>query len=342
MNHSFGSDNHSGIHPLILEAIAKANTGHVPAYGDDIYTAEAKDTVKEIFSPEAEVYFVFNGTGANVLALRSITRPFNAIFCAATAHVWENECGAPECHTGCKFIALPSTDGKITPEQMVAHLAVKGNPHHNQPAAVTVALSTEVGTLYTPAEIKELADFAHRNGIYLHIDGTRLANAVAALGCTAQQLVTDTGVDVLSFGGTKNGMLGGESVIYLNATLGRDAGYERKQLMQLNSKMRFTAAQFETYLKDGLWLENAKSANSMAAYLAERVSEIDRVEIPYPVQTNMVFAKIPESAVEHLSRKGLYRNVDPANPRVLRWVCSFDTTREDVDLLIEELKESVR
>ncbi|MCD7970975.1 MAG: low specificity L-threonine aldolase [Alistipes sp.] len=339
MEHSFGSDNHSGIHPRILEAIIKANTGHVPAYGDDLYTAEASDTIREIFSPNAEVYFVFNGTGANVLALRSITRPFNAIFCADTAHVWENECGAPECHTGCKFIALPSTDGKINTEQMIPHLAVKGNPHHNQPGAVTVALSTEVGTLYTPDEIKELADFAHANGMFLHIDGTRLANAIAALGCTAQQLVTETGVDLLSFGGTKNGMLGGESVIYLNAELGRNASYERKQLMQLNSKMRFTAAQFEAYLSDGLWLENARHANAMASYLAGQIGDL--VEIPYPVQTNMVFARIPQRAIKPLSEKGYYRNVNPADPCILRWVCSFDTTKEDIDALAFALRESL-
>lgn len=339
MAHSFGSDNHSGIHPAILKAIENANVGHAAAYGDDLLTAEAKDTVREVFGIDGEVVFMFNGTGANVLALRSITRPYNAVFCATTAHTWNNECGAPECHTGCKFITVPETDGKITPAQIEPHLLVAGNMHHNQPAAVSVAQSTEVGTFYTPDELRSLADFAHANGMYLHVDGTRLANAIAAADCSPREMITDTGVDVLSFGGTKNGMLLGESVVYVNNTIGWDAVFHRKQLMQLASKMRFISAQFEAYLTGDLWLENARHANSMAAYLAESISGIAGLAIPYSVQTNMVYIRVSDDCIPLLKERGYYRNVDEADPGLIRYVCSFDTAKEDIDALATSLKE---
>ncbi|MCD8101533.1 MAG: aminotransferase class V-fold PLP-dependent enzyme [Alistipes sp.] len=339
MAHSFGSDNHSGVHPLMIKAIEEANSGHVPAYGDDLLTAQAKDTVREVFGTDGEVVFMFNGTGANVLALRSVTRPYNAVFCASTAHTWNNECGAPECHTGCKFITLEEHDGKITPEQLLPHLTVIGNCHHNLPGAVTVAQSTEVGTVYTNDELRALADIAHAHNMYLHVDGTRLANAVAAAGCTAREMITETGVDVLSFGGTKNGMLLGESVVFINDSIGSDAPYHRKQLMQLASKMRYVAAQFETYISDGFWLRNAAHANSMASYLGELISGIPGIVIPYTVQTNMVFVHVPDEAIPDLKERGYYRNVDPAVPGLVRYVCSFDTGKEDVEALANALKE---
>lgn len=339
MFHSFGSDNHSGIHPLILEAIAAANTGHVPAYGDDLFTEKAKKKVcQALGAPGADVYFMFNGTGANVLALRTLTRPFNAVICASTAHINENECGAPDAHTGCKLLAIPTPDGKLTPELCEPYLHSFGNQHANQPRIISITQPSEMGTMYTLSEIAALSRLAHDKGIYLHIDGTRLANAVAALGCTPKQMLVDTGVDVLSFGGTKNGMMLGEAVVFFNPELSADAKYQRKQLMQLSSKMRFVSAQFDAYLTDGLWIANAAHANAMASYLHEKLQEVAGVRILQKVEANSVFVAIPREAVTKLKAEGYYFNVKDGDQCQVRWVCSFDTTQDDVDALISSLK----
>ena len=247
-NRGFASDNNAGIHPALLEAIREANSGHVVAYGDDVYTRRAEITFREHFGQQAEVFFVLTGTGANVLSLASVTRSYHAIICAETAHIQVDECGAPEKFTGCKLISIPTPDGKLTVEKIAEHLHVFGIEHHVQPRVISISQPTEMGTVYTPAEIRALAELAQNSGLLLHMDGARLANAAVSLDLPFKAFTTDAGVDVLSFGGTKNGMLFGESVVFLNSAVAPDFKYLRKQSMQLASKMRFISAQFEAYL----------------------------------------------------------------------------------------------
>lgn len=338
---SFGSDNHSGVHPQILEAIAAANADHVFAYGDDPLTARVTEQFRELFGPQADPYLVFNGTGANVLALRTLTRSYNAVVCARTAHINVDECGAPEFQTGCKLLSVDTPDGKLTPELVATQLHGFGFQHHSQPGAVSISQPTELGTLYTVDEIRALADQAHRHGLYLHVDGARFANAVAALGVSPRAMITDTGVDALSFGGTKNGMMLGEAVIFLRPELSKNAMYERKQLMQLASKMRFVAAQFEAYLRDGLWLTLAARSNAAAAYMASRIAGIPGVTLTQRVQVNGLFALMPRQAAEKLRENYYFYDWDESRGEV-RWMCSFDTTREDIDGFVEALQQALR
>lgn len=338
---SFGSDNHSGIHPQILEAIAAANADHVFAYGDDPLTARVTEQFRELFGPQADPYLVFNGTGANVLALRTLTRSYNAVVCARTAHINVDECGAPEFQTGCKLLSVDTPDGKLTPELVATQLHGFGFQHHSQPGAVSISQPTELGTLYTVDEIRALADQAHRHGLYLHVDGARFANAVAALGVSPRAMITDTGVDALSFGGTKNGMMLGEAVIFLRPELSKNAMYERKQLMQLASKMRFVAAQFEAYLRDDLWLTLAARSNAAAAYMASRIAGIPGVTLTQRVQVNGLFALMPRQAAEKLRENYYFYDWDESRGEV-RWMCSFDTTREDIDGFVEALQQALR
>lgn len=338
MAHSFGSDNCSGIHPAVLEAIAEANAGHAESYGHDPLTAEARKAVCAMLGCDAGVYFVLTGTGANVLALRSVTHPYNSVICADTAHIYVHECGAPEAHTGCKLIPVATPDGKLTPEMVRPHLFNFGSEHNSQPKVISVTQPTEMGTLYTNGEITALAELAHSHGMYLHLDGTRLANAVAATGSSPHDMLVRSGVDVMTFGGTKNGMMLGESVIFLNPELGRNAKYGRKQLMQLPSKMRFVAAQFKAYLEDGLWLELAAHANGMARYLAEGLEGIGCVKIFQKPETNGIFAEVREDIIPALKAEGYYTCIDEAAPQYVRWMCSFDTTKDDADRLINFLR----
>lgn len=338
---SFGSDNHSGIHPLILEAIQDANADHTFAYGDDPLTAQVVNRLRELFGPQADPYLVFNGTGANVLALRTLTRPYNAVICARTAHINVDECGAPEFQTGCKLLSVDTPDGKLTPELVATQLHGFGFQHHSQPGVVSISQPTELGTLYSVEEIRALADQAHKHGLYLHVDGARFANAVAALGVSPREMITDTGVDALSFGGTKNGMMLGEAVIFLRPELSKNAIYERKQLMQLASKMRFVAAQFNAYLRDDLWLALAARSNAAAAYLAARLEEIPEVTLTQAVQVNGLFARMPRTAAEKLRENYYFYDWDEARGEV-RWMCSFDTTLEDIDGFVEALKTALK
>ncbi len=338
---SFGSDNHSGIHPQILEAIAAANTDHVFAYGEDPFTAQITAKFQELFGPQATAYLVFNGTGANVLALRTLTRSYNAIICARTAHINVDECGAPEFQTGCKLLSVDTPDGKLTPELVATQLHGFGFQHHSQPGVVSISQPTELGTLYTVNEIRALADQAHRYGLYLHVDGARFGNAVAALGVTPREMITDTGVDALSFGGTKNGMMLGEAVIFLRPELSKNAQYERKQLMQLASKMRFVAAQFNAYLKDDLWLRLAAQSNAAAAYMAKQLAEIPEVQLTQKVEVNGLFALLPRKAAEKLREDYFFYDWDEERGEV-RWMCSFDTTHEDIDGFIEALRKALK
>lgn len=338
MKHSFGSDNYSGIHPDILKAIAEANSGHMAAYGYDPVTAEAEEAVRRMLDCDSEVLFVFNGTGANVLALRSITRPYHSVICADTAHIWEHECGAPEAHTGCKLVTVATPDGKLTPELVKPHLFNFNFEHTNRPKVISITQPTEVGTLYTVEEITSLAGLAHSYDMLLHLDGTRFANAAAAMNITPNEMVVKSGVDVMTLGGTKNGMMIGESVVFLKPGLAADAKYDRKQLMQLSSKMRFVAAQFNAYLKDGLWLKLAAHANNMAGYLAEKISGVPEIKVLQKPETNGVFVGIPEKMIPRLQAGGYYHNNNEAHPEHVRWMCSFDTEKEDIDLLADFLK----
>lgn len=325
----FASDNASGAHPAVLDAIRAANQGHAYAYGDDDWTRAAEAVVRRHLGDQARAYFVFNGTGANVTALTALMRPYEAVICPATAHINMDECGAPERFTGGKLIAVPTPDGKLTPEMVERAIFGVSVEHHSQPRVVSISQSTEYGTVYRPAEIAALADVAHEHGMYLHVDGARISNAAAALGCSFQEMVADAGVDVLSFGGTKNGMLFGEAVVFLREGLGEDFRFVRKQCAQLASKMRFIAAQFVALFGGDLWLENARHANEMARLLAEGMAAVPGVAITQPVEANEVFAILPREAIEPLSEEfGFYVWDERAGE--VRWVASWDTTPEDV------------
>jgi threonine aldolase len=330
---SFASDNNAGIHPEVLEAIARANHGHVVAYGDDLYTRSAVKKFEEHFGPGIVVFFTFNGTGANVLGLQALTRSYHAVLCSDYAHIYSDECGAPEKHSGCKLIPLPNVDGKITLDAVRHAYHGIGDQHHVQPRVISITHSTEMGTVYKPEEIRALADIAHDNEMFLHMDGARIANAAASLGQTLRQATRDLGVDVLSFGGTKNGIMGGEAVIFFNQQharqqeLSRDFLYLRKQGMQLASKMRFIAAQFEALLTDDLWRRSAEHANRMARLLEQEVRRIREVKVVWPVEANGVFAQIPPHAIEKIkARYFFYPWIEEEN--IVRWMCSFDTTEE--------------
>jgi threonine aldolase len=338
---SFASDNNAGVHPEILEAISRANQGHVVAYGDDAYTRSAVKKFEEHFGSDIAVFFTFNGTGANVLSLQALTRPFHSILCSSFAHINSDECGAPEKHTGCKLVALPQQDGKITVESVRHAYHGIGDEHHSQPRVISITQSTEMGTVYQPEEIRELARFAHQHDMFLHVDGARIANAAASLGQTLREATRDLGVDVLSFGGTKNGILGGEAVVFFRPDLGDNFLYLRKQGMQLASKMRFIAAQFEALLTDGLWRRSAEHANRMARLLEKEVSRIPGVKVVWRVEANGVFAQIPRHAIEKIKRHYFFY-MWMEEECIVRWMCSFDTTEEDISDFARVVAEAVR
>ncbi|HEX2394714.1 MAG TPA: low specificity L-threonine aldolase [Bacteroidales bacterium] len=334
----FASDNNSGIHPLLLEAIGKANSGHVVSYGDDPFTASAIKVIKKHFGPNAsDVFFVLTGTGANVLSLSSVTRPYNAVICADTAHIQSDECGAPEKFTDCKLIAIPTSDGKLKPEQVRPRLQGFGFEHHVQIKVISISQPTEMGTVYSVNEIKALSDLAREYNLYLHMDGARLANAAVHLNSGFREFTADAGVDILSFGGTKNGMLFGESVIFFRPGISDDFKYLRKQSMQLVSKMRFISAQFESYLNNKLWYINALHANKMAQLLLKKVSVLPGVQITQKVEANALFAIIPHEIIEPLQKKYFFYVWDEVRNEV-RWMTSFDTTPEDIEGFAESLR----
>ena len=340
MIRSFGSDNHSGVHPRILASIQQASSDFVPAYGDDIYTQEVEQLFKREFGPNASVFFVFNGTGANVLCLKTLTQSFNSILCADTAHIHTDECGAPERFTGCKIIAIPTPNGKLTPDLVKKELKGFGFQHHAQPKVISISQSTEFGTVYTPQEIAALADLAHQHNMYLHVDGSRLANAAAFSNVSFTRITTDAGVDALSFGGTKNGMLLGEAVVLLRPELAESFLYVRKQAMQLFSKSRFIAAQYRAYFTDQLWKELATHANQMAAYMATLLKDIPQVNITHPVESNAIFAIIPRHICDKLLERHLFYIWDEEIFQV-RWMCSFSTTKEDIEIFVSDLKNCI-
>jgi threonine aldolase len=338
---TFGSDNHSGVHPRALEAIAAANHGPAVAYGLDEHTAAATAKFREHFGKKADVYMVFNGTGANVVSISTLARSFQAVICSEHAHINADECGAPESATGCKLLTVHTADGKLTCDHIARHLQGRIDQHRVQPAVVSITQSSELGTVYSAAEVKEIAAFCHQHGLYLHMDGARLCNAAATLGKGLGEISGDLGVDILSFGGTKNGLLLGEAVVCFHPELSRDTIFIRKQSMQLASKMRFVAAQLNALLEGGLWLENAGHANRMAKLLAEKVAKIPAVKIVQPVQANAVFASLPRKALVKLLEKYFFYTWDEDRNEV-RWMCSWNTTELQVDAFAAAIAESCR
>ena len=341
MKRGFGSDNHSGISPEIMEAIASANVEHALAYGDDEYCRRTEQLFQDTFGLQARVYFVFNGTGANVLNIDAMCRSHHAVVCAETAHINVDECGAPQRIVGCRLLTVPTPDGKLTPQLVKTQLHGFGFEHHSQPRAISITQPTELGTLYSLDEIRALANLAHSHNMYLHLDGARLANAAVALGCTFRQMTTDCGVDCLSFGGTKNGLLMGESAVILNPQLDVDLKYRRKQMAQLCSKMRFMAVQFEAYLTTGVWQRNAAHSNHMAQLLHNALLSIPQAKIMYPVQANSVFVKLPNKVWNALLNDYFFYLWDEEQD-VVRWMCSFDTTEDDINNLIQALKQRLQ
>lgn len=334
----FASDNNAGVHPEILEALVRANQGHVVAYGDDPYTESAVGKFEEIFGQDISVCFVYNGTGANVLSLQALTDSFQAVICAETAHINEDECGAPEKFTGCKLLTIATENGKITVDQIKPRLQVLGNEHHAQPKVISITQATELGTVYRPGEIETITRFAHENGLLVHLDGARVSNAAVSLGTGLREITRDLGIDVLSFGGTKNGIMFGEAVVFFNPALARDFKFIRKQGTQLASKMRFIAVQFEALLTDDLWRRNARHANSMAALLEEKVRKIPQITITQPVDANAIFAAIPERHIQTLQQEYFFYLWDEEQS-IARWMTSFDTTEEDIMNFVRLLKK---
>jgi threonine aldolase len=327
---SFASDNYAGAHPDVLAAVTAANDGHAVSYGADPWTARAEQVLRGHFGPETQSLFVFNGSGANVLALRAVCRPWEAVICADSAHVNVDEGGAPERIAGVKLLVVATPDGKLTPDDVRARVRRVGDEHAVQPRLVTITQSTELGTRYSPGEMVELARTAHELGLVLHVDGSRLANAAAGLECELAAITGDVGVDVLSLGGTKNGMMLGEAVVFLAPGLGDGARYLRKQTLQLASKHRFIAAQFVAMFEGDLWRRNASHANAMAARLAGHLDAVPAVEITQPVQANAVFAVVPPAAAEAVRPTWPFYTWDETTGEV-RLMCSWDTTAEEVD-----------
>jgi threonine aldolase len=338
---SFASDNNSIVHPKVMEALQKVNHTHELSYGEDAYTQSARKKFKEVFGRESEVFFVFNGTGANVTGLAAITQPHQAVVCTETAHINVDECGAVERFAGCRLLPLQTSDGKLRPEQIQPLLHVLGVQHHSQPKVVSITQSTELGTVYSLEEVKRLAAYAHSKGMLVHMDGARICNAAASLGISLKAATADTGIDVLSFGGTKNGLMFGEAVVFFNRQLADSYQYIRKQGTQLASKMRYIAVQFETLLSDQLWLENAQKANAMAAMLAEEAERIPGVRITQPVQANGVFVSMPKAAAERLMQEYFFYPWNEEQEEY-RWMTSFDTEEQDVLEFAAAVREAMR
>ncbi|MFC6173482.1 threonine aldolase family protein [Subtercola frigoramans] len=326
----FASDNYAGVHPEILAALAAANEGHQIAYGEDVYTARLQQVMQGHFGEQATAFPVFNGTGANVLSLQSMLPRWGAVVCASTAHINTDENAAPERVGGLKLLTVEAPEGKLTPELIDREAWGWGDEHRAQPLAVSITQSTELGTLYTPQEIRAIADHVHDRGMRLHLDGARLSNAAASLGVPLREFTTDAGVDVLSYGGTKNGLLYGEAVVVLDPAASDGLSYLRKMNMQLASKMRFVSAQLIALLEGDLWLRSASHSNAMAQRLRAAVERMPGVTLTQPTQSNAVFAIVPPGVADALREVFRFYDWNNATGEV-RWMCSFDTTEHDVD-----------
>lgn len=336
----FASDNTAGVHPEVMAAIAAANQGHVGSYSDDPYTARAVAAFRKHFGEQAEVFLMFNGTAANVLALKHLVRTYQAVVCSAESHIWYDECGAAEAVIGCKLMPVPPVDGKLTPELVQPLLERGEDAHASQPKVISISQTTEVGTLYTAAEVRALADLAHARGLLLHMDGARVANAAAALDVPLAAFTRDAGVDVLSFGGTKNGLMCGEAVVFFDPARAAEFKFTRMQGLQLASKMRFIGAQFEALLSGDLWLRNARRANKMASLLARLVREVPGIELAREPQANAVFARLPVDAAARLRESHAFHTWDPAVNEV-RWMCGFDATEADVHAFVAAVRRAM-
>ena len=333
----FASDNYSGVHPEVLAALAAANEGHQVSYGEDDYTARLQELMEQHFGEGIQCFPVFNGTGANVLSLQSLLPRWGAVVCASTAHINMDENGAPERIGGIKLLQVQTADGKLTPELIDREAWGWGDEHRAQPLAVSITQTTELGTCYTPEEVRAIAEHVHAKGMKLHMDGARLANAAAHLGVPLRAFTRDAGVDILSFGGTKNGLLFGEVVVALNPEAAHGLLFLRKMNMQLASKMRFMSAQFIALLEGDLWLRSAAHANAMAARLRAAVDAIDGVEPTQKTESNGVFAVLPQGVADRLRESFRFYDWNEATGEV-RWMCSFDTSEEDVDAFVAAIK----
>lgn len=334
----FKSDNISTVHPKIMEAIVNANLGHASPYGNDTYTEKAIESLKKAFNRDVDVYLVGTGTAANVIGLNSILSTIHAVICTDTAHINVDETGALEAITGSKIIYVPNENGKLTIERIRPYLNDLGNEHKVQPKVISISQSTEIGTLYTVDEIRELADFAHENNMYLHVDGSRIANAIVSLDSSYEEMISETGVDLFAFGGTKNGMMIGEAIISFNKEISKNLKFFRKQNMQLFSKMRYVAAQFPPYLEEGIWRENAERANEMGQYLYDKLKNLEGIRVHEGLKTNMIFGNMEDYLIENLMEEyGFYHLNKDTN--LVRFVTSFDTEKEDIDNLIEAIRE---
>lgn len=338
MKRGFGSDNHSGIHPQIFASLATANVEHAPSYGTDPWTEAAIEEFRRHFGPEAQVFFVFNGTAANVTALRAMLRPYQAVFCSDVSHLNLDECGAPEFIAGCKLIPVPSINGKISVADLEKHFVRRGDQHFSQAQMLSLTQPTELGTVYSIEEMKTLIDWAHAKKLLVHIDGARLANAASYLKKTFQEITTDLGVDVVSFGGTKNGLMMGEAVVILNPSLAKDFKFIRKQSCQLPSKSRFIACQFQAYLQNNLWQKIAQHSHARALELYHAVKDLPQVQVRAVPQSNAVFATIPAPWVKKL-REHYFFYVWDENTFECRWMTSWDTETSDIEGFATLLKE---
>lgn len=332
----FGSDNHSGIHPQILQALYQYNTGHAHAYGLDEVSQLALTEFQRQFGDDIDVHYVFNGTAANVLALGALIKPYESVLCSDQAHLHRDECGAPERYLGCKLIIAGSDKGKITPEMIQPHLCRRGDQHWAQPRVISITQPTEVGTVYSLEEMKALSEFAQQNGLLLHVDGARLANAAVHLQCTFKDLVQ--GVDALSLGGTKNGLLGVEAVILFGSSRRSDFKFLRKQAMQLPSKMRFLSGQFLTYLQDDLWKSIATQTLKTTQYFHQLIEKIPEIELAYPVQSNALFPILPRHWVKPLKEHSFFYVWDEQK-WILRWMISYDTEVSDIHAFMDRINE---
>lgn len=334
---SFASDNNSGVHPLVMDALQLANRNHAVGYGDDPWTEQATAKIKEVFTSTCEALFVFNGTGSNVIALQLMTRPYHSVLCAETAHIYVDECGGPVKSTGCQIRPIATTDGKLTPELIVPYLHGFGDQHHSQPGVIYLSQCTELGTVYTADELKAITALAHQYGMRVHMDGARIANACAALNLSLRELTVDCGIDVLSFGGTKNGLMMGECVVIFDDSLKSEALFVRKQSAQLASKMRYLSCQFTAYLTADLWLKNAAHANAMANKLHTALKSFPGVCFTQKVESNQLFLTMPRPVIDKLLQSYFfYFWNEEANE--IRLVTSFDTTEADIEAFIRELE----
>lgn len=338
----FASDNYAGVHVEVLEAIAAANDGHQISYGDDVYTERLAERMRQEFGPQAETFPVFNGTGANVTALTSLVPRWGAVIASGTAHIHSDEGGAPEKVAGLKLFVVDTPDGKLTPELIARQAWGMDDEHRAQPAVVSITQTTELGTLYTPDEVRAIADYAHGLGLAVHLDGARIWNAAAALGVPFRAFTSDAGVDVVSFGGTKNGLLGAEAIVVLDPTRAAGLIRLRKSFMQLGSKMRFMSAQLLALFDGGLGLASAAHANAMAARLRGALEELALPGLSFsqPTQANAVFAVLPNEAADRIRARYRFYDWDRAAGQV-RWMCSFDTTEADIDGFVEAIREEL-